>query len=75
MKDFIQFGKALSQISQLGLSVAAPIVLSVWVSGWISRKFGLGNWVMLIGIVLGVGGAAASAVKFYQSVIKRKGGD
>lgn len=75
MKAFIQFGRAVSQISQLGLSVAAPVVLSLWVSGWISRKFGLGNWVMLIGIVLGVGGAAASAVKFYQSVIKRKGED
>lgn len=75
MKGFIQIGRDLTQISQLGLSIAAPIILSVWVTNWISEKFKLGIWVMLVGIVLGLGGAAASAVKFFRYAIKRKGGN
>lgn len=75
MKKFIQIGRALSLLTQLGLSIAAPILLSVWAAGWLAEKLDLGNWVMLLGILLGTGGAAASALKFYHYVINKEGGN
>ncbi|MEY8356105.1 AtpZ/AtpI family protein [Lachnospiraceae bacterium 54-53] len=75
MKEFIQIGRNISLVSQLGVSISAPIILSVWAAGWITNKFELGNWVMLVGIVLGLGGSIASAVKFYRYAVKRKGGN
>ena len=41
-------------LSQLGLSVAVPPVVSVWLSVWIRNRFVLGNWVIWIGVALGV---------------------
>lgn len=75
MKGYVKIGRDFAQITQLGLSISIPIILSVWIAGWIAKKFELGIWVILIGIVLGLGGAGVSAVKFYQYVIKSKGGD
>lgn len=74
MKKFVQMGKALSLITQLGLSIAAPIFLSVWGAGRLAKKLDLGNWVILLGILFGIGGAAASALKFYHYVINKEGG-
>ena len=52
--------KNLSMIiwfTQLGLSVSLPPAGFIFLAAWLRRSYGLGNWVLWIGIVLGVVGA------------------
>ena len=44
-------------ITQLGISVAMPPVVSIWVAVWLREPKGWGSWVLWVGILLGVGGA------------------
>ena len=56
--------QALNSISQLGLSVVISFLLWIFIARWIRDKFDLGNFVMLIGILLGLGSAVLSFIKF-----------
>ena len=56
--------QALNSISQLGLSVAISFLLWIFFAMWIRDKFNLGNFVMIIGILLGLGSAVLSFIKF-----------
>lgn len=60
MKKGFGFLKNIVWLTQLGLSVAAPIVLGVLGSVWLRDRFGLGGWVVVVGTVLGVGAAFVS---------------
>lgn len=44
-------------LTQLGLSIAAPLVGFVWLAVWLQERYGLGLWVVLLGIGLGIYGA------------------
>ena len=65
MKKGVGFLKNIVWLTQLGLSVAAPIVLCVWLTVWLRDRFALGGWVVVIGVVLGVG---AAFVSLWQSL-------
>ena len=41
-------------LTQLGISVAAPLGGFIWLGVWLRQRFDLGVWVVLAGIVLGV---------------------
>ena len=41
-------------LTQLGLSVAFPLMGFVWVSIWLRQSFGFGVWVIFAGIFLGM---------------------
>ena len=41
-------------ITQLGISVAMPPVVSIWVAVWLRETKGWGSWVLWGGILLGV---------------------
>ncbi len=41
-------------LTQLGMSVVAPFVCAVLLALWLQNRFGLGRWVLWVGIVLGV---------------------
>ena len=56
--------QALNSISQLGLSVVISFLLWIFIAMWIRDKFNLGNFVMIIGIFLGLGSAVLSFIKF-----------
>lgn len=56
--------QALNSISQLGLSVAISFLLWIFIAMWIRDKFNLGNFVMIIGILMGLGSAVSSFIKF-----------
>jgi hypothetical protein len=43
--------------SQLGLSVAVPLVGAVGLSVWLYNRFSLGIWVILLGVAAGLYGA------------------
>lgn len=41
-------------LTQLGLSVAVPPAGFVWLAVWLRSKFGLGKWIIVLGLVLGL---------------------
>ena len=48
---------ALVWITQLGMSVAAPLAGCILLAVWLKNQFSLGNWVIIVGLILGVSGA------------------
>ena len=44
----------LTWLTQLGLSVAAPLAGFIFLSLWLRNQFSLGNWVLWVGILLGL---------------------
>lgn len=59
---------------QLGISVAVPMAGYVLLAVWLRSFFGLGNWVVLAGVALGVFSAVGGlkdALKYMDKYIKR----
>lgn len=50
--------RLLVWITQLGISVAAPLGGFVLVAVWLYRQFGWGVWILVVGILLGLAAAA-----------------
>ncbi len=44
-------------LTQLGLSVAAPVAGCVWLAIWLRDCWGWGDWIVIVGIVVGITGA------------------
>lgn len=57
--------KSIVWLSQLGLSIAMPLLVGVLGSVWLRNRFGLGGWVVALGTVLGVG---ASFISLWQNL-------
>ena len=50
--------KVVTLLTQLGLSIALPLAGFVVGAVWLRNHYHLGAWVLLLGIVLGIAGAA-----------------
>ena len=46
----------MSIFTQLGVSVATPLVVLIGGAWWLQNRFDLGVWVLVLGIVLGIVG-------------------
>lgn len=44
----------LTWLTQLGLSIAAPLAGFIFLALWLRNQFELGDWVLWVGIVLGL---------------------
>ncbi len=67
--NHLQMFKNITLLTQVGLTVATPLVICIWGASWLKDKFNLGEWVVLIGIVLGIGSSVSGLAEFirYQS--------
>lgn len=65
--------RGLIWITQLGFSVAAPMVMCILAAAWLRDK--LGGWVMIPGIILGLGGAISSGLSFCRRAKGREPGE
>ena len=59
-------------ITQFGLSVIIPIVLCTVGAVWLKDRFSLGEWVVIAGILVGVGSGFCSMYNFYKIVMENK---
>lgn len=62
-------------LTQLGVSVAAPLGGFIWLSIWLYKRFDLGVWVVLAGIFLGIICAVdgmRTSLKAMEKMIKDK---
>ena len=53
-------------LTQLGLSTAFPLIGFIFLALWLQDRFGLGNWVIWIGILLGF----VSAIDGFRNSLK-----
>lgn len=63
---------ALNSITELGLNIILSFLLWILLASWIKNTFSLGNYVMIIGIFLGLGSAVLSFVKFYKIAVRKE---
>lgn len=66
-KDLI---KALSSITQLGINVVVSFILWILIAAWVKKTFNSGNYVMVIGVILGAGSAFLSFFKYLKEIEK-----
>lgn len=62
-------------LTQLGFSVAFPLAGFILLAVWLRERFGLGMWIVWIGIVLGFVGAIdglRSSLKALERLSRRK---
>lgn len=64
--------EALTLISQLGLSIAIPIVLGAVAGHWLDGKLGTGMIFFLILLCLGIAGGFVGAYRQIVTVSKKK---
>ncbi len=69
MKDM----KLLIWITQLGISVAAPLGGFVLLAVWLRDRFSWGNWVVIVGAVLGAVCAAEGLLSSIRSMKRMQG--
>lgn len=63
--------QGLSFLGQLGFSLAMPLILCIWGAIWLKDRFGLGNWIVIAGLILGLGGAVSSFNGFIRYVQRK----
>ena len=64
----------LTWLTQLGLSTAVPLAGFVLLAVWLKNRFGLGNWVLFVGIGFGL---LSTINGFYKSlkILSQQGQD
>ncbi len=70
MKDLTKFTKQIIMLSQFGLSIIMPLLLSLFLSWLCVEKLHWGGWIYIPGFFFGLGGSAMTAWKMYLSVQK-----
>lgn len=69
MKKYMSVLRLIASFGQLGFTLITPPVVMALLAWWLQSRFGLGTWVMLAAIVIGLLTSAASAWKFYLQVM------
>lgn len=62
--------KYVTMLSQLGLSVIIPPLVCIWLSLWLKEKFNFGDWVVLVGIFLGIASGITSLINYLKVFVK-----
>lgn len=70
-KGWFSVLKNLSFLTQVGVSIAAPIVLCLLLANWLVMRCGWGTWVFVVAAVLGIGGGVSAFWQF-AGVVRRQ---
>ena len=68
MKKWNDIAKNLALLTQFGLSLITPLLLCLGICWYLENHGGLGGWVYIPGLILGLGGSGTYAWKFWRSV-------
>ncbi len=66
MHSYMKVLRGIVLVGQLGISLMTPPVVMALLGVWLQRRFGLGTWVILLALLVGLLAAASSAVRFYR---------
>ncbi len=59
---------ALAMVTQFGLGTVTPMILCILAALWLKSRFALGDWAVLIGVLLGVGSGFMSMIKMIRQM-------
>lgn len=68
MRGMVKVVSYLVWLTQLGLSVAVPLVGFVLLAVWLHKSRGWGGWVLIPGIALGLLGAAGGLYNGFKTL-------
>ncbi|MBR4345284.1 MAG: AtpZ/AtpI family protein [Lachnospiraceae bacterium] len=71
MKNLSEIMKHVCMLGQLGLSIIIPIIICVLLCWFLTDKAGVGEWVFIPGLILGIGASFMSGYKFYLAETKK----
>lgn len=66
--------RAAAQITQFGLSMISPVILCLIFALWLKNTFNIGNWVVIVAILLGVASSCMTMFNYIKTVKKEMGG-
>lgn len=72
MKDLYEITRHLVWLTQFGLSICVPLVLSIATSVWLQKTFSLDGWVVAVGVILGIL-IAVNSLRYSLRAIERQG--
>ena len=72
--ELLRLFSRLSLLTQLGLSVVTPPILAVLLALFLQKRFGLGDWVLLCAILIGIVSGVSSVFSFVRREAKREAG-
>ncbi len=70
--ELVRLLSRITLLTQLGLSVVTPPILAVLLALWLQERFGLGDWVLLCGILLGILAGVTSVFGFVRREAARE---
>ena len=54
--------RGIALVGQLGFSLITPPVVLLWLAHWLQTKYGLGVWVTILALILGLLTSASTAL-------------
>ena len=60
----------LSLLSQLAISFLTPILMMIFICLWLKKTFGLGNWIVIGGMLLGLGSGLSTVWAYMKKSMK-----
>ena len=72
LKDWQYILRNLSLLSQMGISLAAPLLLCLFLCSWLNSHFMIGGWIYIPGFIMGLGGSFMTAYKLYLVIMKEQ---
>ena len=60
----------LSLLSQLAISMLTPVLMMIYLCLWLKNRFALGNWVIIAGMILGIGSGLSTVWIYLKKSIK-----
>ena len=75
VNDWFRSARLLSWMTQFGLSVAVPLVGCILLAVWLQGRFGLGGWVVALGVVLGLLGAVGGLISSIRQMDRQGAAD
>ena len=69
MKNYLKVARLVTTFGQLGFTLITPPVVMALLGWWLQSRFGLGTWVMILCLLVGLLCAGTSGYRFIQRVM------
>ena len=67
--------RGIALVGQLGFSLITPPVVLLWLAHWLQTKYGLGVWLTILALILGLLTSASTALQLCRKLTAKRGKD
>lgn len=75
MKTLQKLFRGIALVGQLGFSLITPSVVLLYLAQYLQRKYGLGIWITLLALVVGLLTSISTALQFYRKLTADRASD